>query len=106
MYQSEQRPEEFMGASRYTLSQINTRPTDSMYEINKQLIHAGDGVAHTNVGASGFTSSWGLFSIQTDFSNSEDGESFFVLPHHIKDGSLLFPYQLENIKFVDQQLSQ
>ena len=98
MYQSEQRPEEFMGASRYTLSQINTRPTDSMYEINKQLIHAGDGVAHTNVGASGFTSSWGLFSIQTDFSNSEDGESFFVIEQYQSD----YPVVLNEIFNVEK----
>ena len=35
-----------------------------MYDIGKKLIHAGDGVAHTNLGMSGFTSAWALVSIQ------------------------------------------
>lgn len=69
IYQSEQRPSSWWDSQRYTLSQINQRPTQAMYDINKQLIHAGDGVNHTNVGASGFTSAWALFSIQEDGDN-------------------------------------
>ncbi|MAG27001.1 hypothetical protein CMI47_15795 [Candidatus Pacearchaeota archaeon] len=63
IYQEDQRPDEWEDSERFTISQNNTNPTDLMYGINKKLIHAGDGVAHTNVGASGFTSAWALTAI-------------------------------------------
>lgn len=64
IYQREQRPTDFAEEPRFTLSQNNTNPSEVLYRINKSLIHAGDGVAHTNVGASGFTAAWALFSFQ------------------------------------------
>tara|TARA_B100001094_G_scaffold241771_1_gene237704 strand:- start:5370 stop:10733 length:5364 start_codon:yes stop_codon:yes gene_type:complete len=89
IYQTEQRPSEWLSSTRYTLSQINRKPNESMYEVNKKLIHAGDGVEHTNVGASGFTSAWGLFSIQTE---NRDSESFFVIEQYQSD----YPVVLNN----------
>jgi hypothetical protein len=59
IYQQDQRPSGWE-STRYTISQNNVEPTSVLYKINKSLIHAGDGVAHTNVGASGFTSAWAL----------------------------------------------
>ena len=63
MYQADQRPDDWIDTTRYTISQNNTSPTDVLYDINKKLIHAADGVPHSNVGASGFTSAWALVSI-------------------------------------------
>jgi len=65
IYQASQRPNSF-NETRFTLSQNNVDPTDLIYKIGKSLIHAGDGVAHSNVGISGFTSSWAKISIEDD----------------------------------------
>jgi len=71
IYQTEQRGEYFEDISkRYTISNNNVDPTKILYDVGKDLIHAGDGVDHTNVGASGFTNSWALASIGKI--NSED----------------------------------
>jgi len=71
MYQDDQRPDEWEGHERFTISQNNTNPTDLLYNINKKLIHAGDGVQHTNVGASGFTSAWALATVHGSISKHE-----------------------------------
>jgi hypothetical protein len=65
IYQASQRPNSF-NETRFTLSQNNVDPTDLIYKIGKSLIHAGDGVAHSNVGISGFTSSWAKISTEDD----------------------------------------
>jgi len=62
IYQNEQRAEEFREYTRYTIANNNLEPTEVLYDIGKQLVHAGDGVDHTNVGTSGFTNSWSLVS--------------------------------------------
>lgn len=64
IYQREQRPEIFtdQNYTRFELSSNNISPTPVSYDVGKKLIHAGDGVAHTAVGASGFTNSWALIS--------------------------------------------
>jgi len=71
MYQEDQRPDEWIESERFTISQNNTNPNDLLYNINKKLIHAGDGVAHTNVGASGFTSAWALASVHGPISKHQ-----------------------------------
>jgi hypothetical protein len=65
IYQGEQRSEVFKSTfgTRYTISNNNVDPTKISYAVGKNLIHAGDGVDHTNVGMSGFTNSWALASI-------------------------------------------
>ena len=88
IYQDAQRPSYWNSKTRYTLSLINANPTPGLYDINKRLIHAGDGVAHTNVGVSGFTSAWALFSIQEGV-----GESYFVVEQYQSD----YPVVLHNI---------
>jgi hypothetical protein len=90
IYQDSQRPQHWKGeTTRYTLSQINKRPPESIYKINKKLIHAGDGIEHTNVGVSGFTSAWALFSIQSD---DEDSKDYFVVEQYQSD----YPVVLAN----------
>jgi len=90
IYQDSQRPQQWKGeTTRYTLSQVNKKPPESIYKINKKLIHAGDGVAHTNVGVSGFTSAWALFSIQSD---DEDSKDYFVVEQYQSD----YPVVLAN----------
>lgn len=62
IYQQEQRPHVLEDNIRYTISNNNINPTPVLYDIGKKLIHAGDGVQHTNIGVSGFTNSWALVS--------------------------------------------
>ena len=75
IYQADQRPDPWVTSSRYTISQNNTNPTDVLYGINKKLIHAADGVAHSNVGASGFTSAWALTAFH-DKPSTKGSEGF------------------------------
>lgn len=65
IFQDEQRSDHLSGyfGRRYTVSNNNTDPTQIMYDVGKDLVHAVAGVDHTNVGASGFTNSWALVSV-------------------------------------------
>lgn len=73
IYQTQQRPNAFSKYKRYTIANNNVNPTNTLYDIGKKLIHAGDGVEHTNVGTSGFTNSWSLVSfVDKDGEYQED----------------------------------
>jgi hypothetical protein len=80
IYQTAQRPNGLANHMRYTISINNLMPTDIIYNIGKKLIHAGDGVAHTNVGVSGFTTAWALASLV-----SHKGKEALVIEQYQSD---------------------
>jgi len=101
MYQDDQRPDEWVGSERFTISQNNTNPNDLLYNINKKLIHAGDGVAHTNVGASGFTSAWALAAVHGPIS-----KRFSYVSSSDHSGNLRVLEAVEDLKQYFWQLSK
>lgn len=95
IYQQEQRPDEFSDITRYELSQNNTKPTKVLFDIGKKLIHAGDGVNHSTIGISGFTSLWCLvtFVVERDIDTLEPTDIKLVVEQYQSD----YPVVLDRI---------
>lgn len=95
IYQDQQRPDEFLGTTRYELSQNNIKPSKILFDIGKKLIHAGDGVNHTTVGISGFTSLWclGTFVVENDIDTFEPTDIKLVIEQYQSD----YPVVLDRI---------